>query len=89
MARQHDTEAEADTYRARRSRGRGLEKWSAIQRLAGSSILGTVAAWKLLMYDAAHDDVEGLPWILIVWIVIALLAFGLASWDQLLKAVRR
>ena len=87
--RSDDTEADAAKFRLDRLKLKGLDKWNAIQRLAGSSILGTVAAWKLLMYDAAHDDAEGLPWILIVWIVIALLAFGLASWDQLSKAVRR
>lgn len=91
MTRQDSPETDAQ-HRRERLQARGIEKWRAIQRLAGSSILGTVAAWKLLTYEpVVHADGEahGVPWILLLWIGLALLAFGLASWDQIAKAIKR
>lgn len=81
--------AETDTqHRLGRQQTRKVEKWRAIQRLVGSWILGIVAVWKILMHEAAVEA-GGVPWILLMWIGLALLAFGLASWDQILKAVKR
>ena len=70
---------------------RSERKWRAIQRLIGSSILGTVAAWKILTYEPVpHLDGEPhqVHWLLIAWIGLAVLSFGIASWDQIMKAVR-
>ena len=91
MTRTNSPETDAQ-HRLERLQRRKMEKWRAIQRLCGSSILGVVAAWKLLTYEpAVHADGEthGVPWELILWIGVALLAFGLASWDQISKAVKR
>ncbi len=74
-----------------RQEARKIESRRALQRLVGSSILGGIAAWKVLTYEVGH--VLGEPhrthWLLVVWIGLALLSFGLASWDQLAKIVRR
>lgn len=89
--RNNDPETDAQ-HRLERLQTRHLDKWHAIQRLAGSSVLGTVAVWKLLTYEPAprvDGEPLGVPWLLLVWIGIAALAFGLASWDQLCKALRR
>ena len=65
----------------------GLEfahAFGALQRLAGSYILGGIAAWKLLTYPDG-----GSQWILAMWVGLALLAFGLASFDQVAKIFKR
>ena len=84
--RNDDPQADAH-HRLGRLQAQKVEKWRAMQRLGGSYVLGAVAAWKLLTYEPQTDG--GIPWLLLVWIGLALLAFGLASWDQLSKAVRR
>lgn len=83
-----NNDPETDTqHELGRQQTRKVKKWRAQQRLVGSSILGGIAAWKLLTYEPVNAD--GIPWILGVWIVLALIAFGLASFDQVLKAVKR
>ena len=86
MPRNNDPNVDTQ-HRLERIANRKVEKGRAMQRLVGSYVLGAVAAWKLLTYDAPSDD--GIPWILLAWIGLALLAFGLASWDQVVKAIRR
>ena len=54
-----------------------------MQRLVGSYVLGGISAWKLLTYDAAAP----VPWY--VWVGMASIAFGLASFDQVLKVLKR
>lgn len=85
-------DVQTDTPQPRRPQTRKVEKWRAIQRIVGSSILGVGATYKLFTYEPiVHADGEphGVPWILGVWIGLALIAFGLASWDQILKAIKR
>ncbi|KKL65892.1 hypothetical protein LCGC14_2150460 [marine sediment metagenome] len=83
MTRTDDVQVDAE-HRLGRLQSRKVEKWRATQRLAGSYILGGVAAWKLLTYPDGGSD-----WILGMWVAVALLAFGLASFDQVLKALKR
>ena len=70
---------------------RKIESRRALQRLIGSSILGAIAAWKILTYEVEHavGEPHETHWLLVVWIGLALLSFGLASWEQLVKVVRR
>ncbi len=74
-----------------RQESRKIESRRALQRLVGSSILGAIAAWKVLTYEVGHEigEPHRTHWLLVVWIGLALLSFGLASWDQLAKIVRR
>lgn len=66
---------------------RKIERRRALQRLIGSYALGGIAAWRIFTFEHVHEgEVE---WMLITWIGLALLSFGLASWDQIVKAVRR
>ena len=69
-----------------------IDKWHALLRVFGSGGLGSIAAWRLLTYDAAvlaaaERGAEVIPWY--AWIALAVLAFGVATWDQLLKVTRR
>ena len=52
------------------------KKLRAQQRLIGSYAMGGVALWKMMTAEEV-----------LVWIGVALLAFGLANWDQILKAM--
>ena len=63
----------------------------ALQRLTGSYLLGAIAAWKVLTYEVGHlvGEPHRTHWLLVVWIGLALLSFGLASWEQLAKVIRR
>ncbi len=51
----------------------------ATQRLIGSYFLGGVATWKLLTYEVGAP----VPWY--VWVGMAVVSFGLASFDQVVK----
>ena len=80
---------------ARKDRER-VGMWRARQRLVGSYVLGGVAVWKIITYepiqvvvDGVAVPVEGIEWTLLGWIGLALAAFGLATIDQILKAVGR
>ena len=83
MTRNNDPQADAQ-HTLGRVQSRKIESRRAIQRLAGSYVLGGVAAWKLLTYPDGGSD-----WILAMWVGIALLSFGLASWDQVTKVFKR
>ncbi len=74
-----------------RQESRKVASRRALQRLIGSSVLGAIAAWKVLTYEVGHDvgEPHRTHWLLVVWIGLALLSFGLASWDQLAKVIRR
>ncbi len=92
--RRETTRAEDDELDLRhsvsRQEARKIASRRALQRLIGSSVLGAIAAWKVLTYEVAHVDGEHQThWLLVVWIGLALLSFGLASWDQLAKVIRR
>ncbi len=71
-------------HQVERQERRKIDGRRATQRLVGSYALGGVAAWKLLTYPDGGSD-----WILAMWVCLALLAFGLASFDQVLKALKR
>ena len=90
MTRNNDPRADAQ-HRLGRVQGRKIESRRALQRLVGSSVLGAIAAWKVLTYEVTHavGEPHRTHWLLVVWIGLALLSFGLASWDQLAKVVRR
>ena len=64
-----------------------VEMRRAMQRLVGSYALGGLSVWKLFKWEPPEGD--GFPWLLVVWIALALLSFGLASWDQIVKAAKR
>jgi hypothetical protein len=83
MTRAVDAELDIQ-HQVERNEKRRLEKSRAKQRLVGSYVLGAVAAWKLLTYDAGGSD-----WSLAMWVALGVLAFGLASVDQVLKALKR
>ncbi len=72
------------SHQVSRQEIRKIESRRAMQRLAGSYVLGGVAAWKLLTYPP-----DGSDWILGMWVGLALLAFGLASFDQVTKIFKR
>ncbi len=74
-----------------RQETRKFESRRALQRLMGSYLLGAIAAWKILTYEAVHavGEPHRTHWLLIAWIGLALLSFGLASFDQVLKAFKR
>ncbi len=82
MPRAEDPQADAQ-HRLGRVQGRKVESRRATQRLIGSYVLGGIAAWKLLTYDAAAP----VPWY--VWVGVALVSFGLASWDQVANIIKR
>ncbi len=75
------------SHQVARQESRKIESRRAMQRLAGSSILGVVAAWKLLTYEPAGGG--GFEWLFAIWVGVALLAFGLASFDQIAKTLKR
>ena len=83
MSRTNDPDVDL-SHQVSRQEARGIERYRALQRLAGSYILGGIAAWKLLTYP---DD--GPQWILAMWVGLALLAFGLANFDQVAKIFKR
>lgn len=68
---------------------RKIERRRAQQRLVGSYALGALALWKLITLPERTPEAEGVPWLLVVWLGVALLAFGLASFDQIAKAIGR
>ena len=78
-------------HQVSRQESRKIESRRALQRLIGSSILGAIAAFKVLTYEVEHavGEPHRTHWLLVVWIGLALLSFGLASWDQLAKVIRR
>ncbi len=81
-----DAEEELDLrHQCLRQEARKVEGRRALKRLAGSYVLGGIAAWKLLTFptDSGHDL------ILAMWVGVALLAFGLASFDQVAKIFKR
>ena len=71
-------------HQVSRQEARKIESRRARQRFIGSYVLGGIAAWKLLTYPEGGSD-----WILAMWVGLALLAFGLASFDQVLKVIKR
>ena len=89
--RQSNPELDAQ-HKLGRIQSRKVESRRALQRLVGSYILGGVAAWQLLQWEPhphVPGDEHGIPWLLVAWIGLAVLSFGLASWDQLAKVIRR
>ena len=83
MSRTNDPQVDL-SHQVSRHEARKIEGRRAMQRLAGSYVLGAVAAWKLLTYPAGGSE-----WILAMWVGVALLAFGLASFDQVSKIFKR
>lgn len=83
MTRTNDPDVDL-SHQVLRQESRKIEGRRAMQRLAGSYVLGAVAAWKLLTYAP-----DGSEWILAMWVGVALLAFGLASFDQVAKIFKR
>lgn len=71
-------------HQVSRQEARSIEARRAMQRLAGSYVLGGIAAWKLLTYPDS-----GSYWILAMWVGLAMIAFGLASFDQVAKILKR
>lgn len=91
MTRANDPDVDL-SHQVSRQEARKIESRRALQRLVGSYVLGAAAVWKLLNYEELpHVDGEthGIPWLLVMWVVLALLAFGLASWDQVAKVFKR
>lgn len=86
MNRTNDPKTDAQ-HELGRIQSRKVAKWRARQRLVGSYVLGSIAAWKILTYEPQAGG--GIPWLLVVWVGLALLSFGLASWDQVLQAIKR
>lgn len=56
-----------------------VRMWRARQRLVGSYAVGIIAMWKIVTFPG-----EGEPYF---WMGVGLIAFGLASLDQILKAL--
>ena len=83
MSRTNDPRVDL-RYQVSRQEARQIAGRRARQRFVGSWVLGGIAAWKLLTYPAGGSD-----WILAMWVVLALLAFGLASFDQVAKVFKR
>ena len=75
------------SHQVARQESRKIEGRRALQRLVGSYALGAVAALKLLTYEAAGGG--GFEWMFAIWVGVALLAFGLASFDQIAKTFKR
>ena len=90
MARTENRDVDLQ-HQGSRQQARKIDSRRALPRLVGSSVLGAIAAWKVLTYEVGH--LEGEPhrthWLLLVWIALALLSFGLASWTQIAKVIRR
>ncbi len=79
-------------HQVSRQESKQIESRRALQRLVGSYVLGAVAAWKLLAYEEVphvEGETHGIPWLLVAWIGLAVLSFGLASWDQITKVIKR
>ena len=83
MTRTNDPDIDL-SHQVLRQESQKIETRRAIRRLVGSWVLGAVAAWKLLTYPP-----DGSDWILAMWVGVALLAFGLASFDQVVKILKR
>ena len=83
MTRTNDPDIDL-SHQVLRQESQKIETRRAIRRLVGSWVLGAVAAWKLLTYPP-----DGSDWILAMWVGVALLAFGLASFDQVVKIFKR
>ena len=90
MARTENRDVDLQ-HQVSRQQARKIESRRALQRLVGFSVLGAIAAWKVLTYEVGHavGEPHQTHWPLVVWIGLALLSFGLASWDQLAKVIRR
>jgi hypothetical protein len=73
-----DTDDAPHPTAVQRSEEVKVKRLRAQQRLIGSYGIGAVALWKL----ATAEEV-------LVWIALALVAFGLANVDQILKAMGR
>ena len=86
MPRTNDPDVDLG-HQVARQETRKIDARRALQRLVGSYALGLVAAWKLLTYEPAGGG--GFEWLFAIWVGVALLAFGLASVDQLAKAFKR
>lgn len=66
--------------------------WRARQRLIGSTLVGAFAFGKVVTVPAATDGGVlglGVSGPEVFWIGVLLLAFGIASFDQLLRALGR
>ena len=72
------------SHQVSRQEARKIQSRRALQRLVGSYVLGGIAAWRLVTYPEGGSD-----WILAMWVGLALLAFGLASFDQVAKVFNR
>ena len=71
-------------HQVSRQEARKVDSRRALKRLTGSYVLGAIAAWKLLTYPPDGGDL-----VLAMWVGLALLAFGLASFDQVAKIFKR
>ena len=83
MSRINDPDVDL-SHQVSRQESRKIDSRRAMQRLVGSYVLGGIAAWNLLTYPP-----DGSEWILAMWVGVALLAFGLASFDQVAKVFKR
>ena len=89
-ARSEDDELDL-RHSVSRQEARKIKSRRALQRLIGSSILGAIAAFKVLTYEVEHavGEPHRTHWLLVVWIGLALLSFGLASMADIAKVIRR
>lgn len=91
MTRANDPDVDL-SHQVARQETRKVESRRALQRLVGSSVLGSIAAWRLFNYEElphVEGETHGIPWLLVVWVALALLAFGLANFDQVAKVFKR
>ncbi len=80
-----DAEEELDLrHQVARQESRKVEGRRALQRLIGSYVLAAISAWKLLTFPNDGNNL-----VLAMWVGVALLAFGLANFDQVVKIFKR
>ena len=63
------------------------QKQGATLRFIGSLVLGGIAAWKLIAPDLLSTVEHGDASSTALWVAALVFAFGLASVDQILKAM--
>ncbi len=91
MTRTRDPELDVQHQVARQEERRVVAR-RAMQRLVGSYVLGTIAGWRLLTYEElphVEGETHGVPWLLVMWVGLALVSFGLAQFDQIVRVFKR
>lgn len=78
-----------DEHKLKRSDAARVAVWNARKRIIGSYALGGLAVWKLIKLPERPPEFAGIDWTLVMWLGLALLAFGIANIDQFLKALGR